>query len=234
MSPKELALGLKRIAAALESSKTPRRDLVLSDLRRMVAALASDVVITAVQRVGGSDAYPDFHVTGTFRGQPFVRKISLEIAGHDMESEHVSGFNLDDLREDLDFDMFTVEEPMLNAIYSSKDYVDCVNASSVSEDTTLETDGSGFDVILTNDEHVGDGTGRKGKALVNNMIRHLKASPRNAIEILGEVAVWRGAGGDDSNYYYQSLPLTDPNDAEGGDLTAEQAVVEALRSISMM
>lgn len=59
------------------------------------------------------------------------------------------------------------------------------------------------------------------------VISYLNASPENAVVIpldeFNYVAVFRGAGGDLNNFYYQESPLSDPNDANGGDLTAEQA-----------
>lgn len=70
-------------------------------------------------------------------------------------------------------------------------------------------------------------------------VAYLEANPRNAIVITGldevsgeckpngQVAVWCGAGEKLDNYYYQALPLDEP-DADGGDLTAIRAIGRAL------
>lgn len=42
------------------------------------------------------------------------------------------------------------------------------------------------------------------------------------------VAVWCGAGEREDNFFWMGGPWEDPNDAEGGTLTAEQAIREAL------
>lgn len=57
----------------------------------------------------------------------------------------------------------------------------------------------------------------------------LNLSPRNAVQILTdegcEYAVWRGASDELNNFYYQMLPLEEP-DAEGWDFTAIEALVD--------
>lgn len=50
---------------------------------------------------------------------------------------------------------------------------------------------------------------------------------------LTPVAVWCGAGEARDNYYYQSLPLEDPGDANGGDLDAGEAIAQALDQLCL-
>ena len=78
---------------------------------------------------------------------------------------------------------------------------------------------------------------------VADVVNYLNASPRNAIvitdldEASGEcvagspVYVLRGAGEDLNNFYFGPFPAEDPGDANGGDLTAEQALAEALDAL---
>lgn len=69
---------------------------------------------------------------------------------------------------------------------------------------------------------------------LNDLIAYLNESPRHAIVITGlaeessqcAVYVLRGAGEDLNNFYWGSYPVEDP--ADGGDLTAEEAVDLAL------
>jgi hypothetical protein len=77
-----------------------------------------------VKRVGGSDADPEFHVSGTWQGRPFVREIALEVAGRDMETAHISGENFEMWADDWPHGDFfeVVEGPMLEAIYASPEF----------------------------------------------------------------------------------------------------------------
>lgn len=65
----------------------------------------------------------------------------------------------------------------------------------------------------------------------------LEEEPGNAVIIHGgrdsffggidydpPIYILRGAGEDLSNFYYGEMPAENPNDADGGDLTAEEAI----------
>jgi hypothetical protein len=89
---------------------------------------------------------------------------------------------------------------------------------------------------LTNDEQMGR-PARFSHYTKEELLTHLKASPRNAVVLqvislegedmdLQEVAVWCGASDEANNYYTQVLPLDEP-DADGGNLTAEEALADA-------
>ena len=128
MKPNQVANALRQIAAKIEASKNPSWTLVANDLKQVVVKLASEVEtvkIDSVERVGGSDAYPEFHVSGSWQGRPFVREIALEVAGRDMETAHISGENfempVDDFEGPGDF-FEVVEGPMLQAIYDSPEF----------------------------------------------------------------------------------------------------------------
>lgn len=84
-------------------------------------------------------------------------------------------------------------------------------------------------VCLTNDEVLADQP--LVKKSLPEMEAYLNASPRNALVIGGakKVYVLRGASEQPNNFYYGLWPAEDPNDAEGGDLTASQAIAEALK-----
>lgn len=61
------------------------------------------------------------------------------------------------------------------------------------------------------------------------VVAYLNADPRNAVVLnnqLAQMAVWRGASEQLNNFYWQDLPLEDP-DSNGGDLTAEEAIEQA-------
>jgi len=77
-----------------------------------------------------------------------------------------------------------------------------------------------------------------------DVVSYLKQSPRNAVVIIdadtdisgvvessGPHYVMRGASGELNNYYWGHYPAEDPNDAEGGHLTAEQAVRQAVEDM---
>lgn len=72
------------------------------------------------------------------------------------------------------------------------------------------------------------------------LVVYLNEDPRHALvvtdlaEVSGEcvvtgpVYVLRGAGEGLGDFYFGSYPAEDPNDAEGGDLTADAALAQAL------
>jgi hypothetical protein len=63
------------------------------------------------------------------------------------------------------------------------------------------------------------------------VIKYLNENAKHAVVIdLGDrqTAIWRGASDQNDNFYYQDLPLEEP-DCSGGDLTAEEAVTEATK-----
>lgn len=66
---------------------------------------------------------------------------------------------------------------------------------------------------------------------LDQAVDYLEENPRHALVIVGsagEVYVLRGAGDDLCNFYYGYYPAEDPNDANGGDLTAREAVNASL------
>ena len=76
-------------------------------------------------------------------------------------------------------------------------------------------------------DQMGNPPGQMQSMMTSQMIKYLDADPSNALIVetkLGTYAVFRGAGGGADNFFYQELPISDPNDAEGGDLTAEDAI----------
>lgn len=87
--------------------------------------------------------------------------------------------------------------------------------------------------MLMTDETMGsmDADDYKDYSL-KQLVYYLEDNPRHAVHIgVGEdlvFAVWRGAGEALDNFFHQELPLEDPGDANGGGLTAEQALKEAL------
>lgn len=81
------------------------------------------ILIRKVTRVGGPDYYPDFHVEGSWNGQDFVRQMSLELDGRDMETDYISGVNFEGHVDNWAGDFFNeVELPMLDAIYTSPEW----------------------------------------------------------------------------------------------------------------
>lgn len=82
---------------------------------------------------------------------------------------------------------------------------------------------------FTDDSNMGDPT-KFQDTTPADLVTYLNANPRNAVVVDlddRQVAIFRGASEDLDNFYYQDLPLEDP-DANGGDLTAQQAVDEVL------
>jgi hypothetical protein len=85
----------------------------------------------------------------------------------------------------------------------------------------------------TNDEEMGTAHGAAVTRDAQEALDWLKREPTNAV-ILGMdpgdpcqgVAVFCGAAYDVGNYWVQALPLEEP-DADGGDWTAEQAMLVA-------
>ena len=70
------------------------------------------------------------------------------------------------------------------------------------------------------------------KRRAREVVTYLEADPRHAIVIQGkarQVYVLRGASEELNNFFYGDMPAEDPNDADGGDLTARQAVTEAVK-----
>lgn len=61
-------------------------------------------------------------------------------------------------------------------------------------------------------------------------VAYLNANADNAILLVanrGFIAVWRGWRGDLKNFYVQTLPLENTEDAEGGDINALYALTMA-------
>lgn len=94
-----------------------------------------------------------------------------------------------------------------------------------------------FDATLTTDA---DLTGARTTVTANEVVAYLNADPRHAVvlheskdDFYGrtvfspELYVLRGAGEDLQNFYWGEMPAEDPNDAEGGDLTADNALAAA-------
>ncbi len=86
-------------------------------------------------------------------------------------------------------------------------------------------------------------TGTRIETTPKAIIDYLNENPRHAITIhdlneeSGECTahnpqyILRGASEELNNYYYGPVPAEDPNDASGGDLTAEEALKEALDAL---
>ncbi len=100
-----------------------------------------------------------------------------------------------------------------------------------------------FSVAFTDDSQMGaQAEGDFKSATREQIISYLNQSPRNAVVInvgtavgfedAEKIAVFCGAAESPDNYFYQALPLEEP-DADGGDLTAEQAVDEVLAMAAM-
>jgi len=61
------------------------------------------------------------------------------------------------------------------------------------------------------------------------IVRWLKSDPSHAVVFPDRMRfILRGASEALENFYWGDLPSEDPNDAEGGDLTAEEVVKSAL------
>jgi hypothetical protein len=92
-----------------------------------------------------------------------------------------------------------------------------------------------FLIVQTNDSEL-DGTGPRQLLGTDTVVAYLEANPRHAV-VLHEfhnddsvftydppVYILRGASETLNNFYYGDMPAEDPNDANGGDLTAEEAL----------
>ncbi len=71
----------------------------------------------------------------------------------------------------------------------------------------------------------------------DTIVAHLNAAPDNAA-IIGnefdvEYGIVRGGSGADNNFFYGLMPLEDPNDMEGGELTAAEAVSAAMSEMEI-
>ena len=91
---------------------------------------------------------------------------------------------------------------------------------------------SRINAILTTQGDPNPETGAASSMSMADVVAWLEADRETHMAVItsadGElVAVWCGASGERSNYYLQPLPLDEP-DADGGDLTAQQAVIQAL------
>lgn len=100
----------------------------------------------------------------------------------------------------------------------------------------LLTPDSKFDVALTDDSNL-DGAADRAVRPWREVEAYLNSDPRHAVVLHSgyddyfeltpfdpPIYVLRGAGEDLNNFYWGDMPAEDPNDAEGGDLTAEQAL----------
>ena len=70
------------------------------------------------------------------------------------------------------------------------------------------------------------------KMLFDDVVAYLESDPSNAVFVLGPRPQYivRGASGGLNNFYYGDLPAIDPNNAEGGDLMAEEALERTLQA----
>ncbi len=89
-------------------------------------------------------------------------------------------------------------------------------------------------VALTDDANMGDVStvGQFQNLPDTQVVDYLNQNPRHAAVVdRGEefyVGVFRGASDAADNFYIAALPMEDPNDADGGDWTADVALAEAL------
>jgi hypothetical protein len=67
---------------------------------------------------------PSFIVKGSFQGQPFEIKMSLELDGRDMDSECISG--VDVFEVDADDELFKAQEEIFDAVYKSPGYAEAL------------------------------------------------------------------------------------------------------------
>lgn len=129
MNPNQVSKALRQIADKLDASTNPSKDRVAADIKMVVSQLrkasSGELVIESVERVGGSDYFPDFHITGTWCGEPFVRQMSLEVNGPSLDVARVSGVDFEELLKSWsgpgDFHD-SVQLPMLEAIYASPEW----------------------------------------------------------------------------------------------------------------
>jgi hypothetical protein len=72
--------------------------------------------------------------------------------------------------------------------------------------------------------------GTRGEYSLRQIANHLNESPQNSavIHLTKDWYILRGAGGGLDNFYYGEMPAENPNDAEGGSLTAGLAILKVL------
>ena len=93
-----------------------------------------------------------------------------------------------------------------------------------------QIDNPAINVCRTNDSEM-DAPSEFKRLKKSMIVSYLNQNPRNAVVIDKDgvqIAVFRGASDEPNNFYTQVLPLEDPNDADGGEYTAEQAIDFAL------
>jgi hypothetical protein len=126
MKPNQVSARLRLIAAKIDSSKQPSRSLVASDLKKVVAALATQYKLDRIDYVTGNDvetSMADFNIEGiTASGLPFKGVLSLDLDGRDMDWDGIP----DGMNEDLLEDLF---EPLLGGddVYGSEAYKQAVS-----------------------------------------------------------------------------------------------------------
>jgi hypothetical protein len=94
--------------------------------------------------------------------------------------------------------------------------------------------GEQISMIFTNDEDMGTPVGNSTPYDARQAKGYLDKSPRHAVVLINgtlQIAVFCGASDESNNYFYQELPLEDPNDANGGDLSSDQALYEAWQTV---
>jgi hypothetical protein len=89
MSPSEMAKNLRRIASAIENSKSPSRELVLKDIKNVLASFISegDGVPDEVVQETIEDTIKDFRdLESQFGGFPQIRSIIEQLEGRELEA----------------------------------------------------------------------------------------------------------------------------------------------------
>lgn len=85
--------------------------------------------------------------------------------------------------------------------------------------------------LFTNDAEVGDPSGVYVSVLFETACDVLNADPRNALvaetDSGKKIAIFRSASDEADSFYLQELPIYEP-DADGGNLTASEALTDAL------
>lgn len=96
-------------------------DLILSDSSYVERqAAAPTFLLTACDKVPSAQGFPTFgfptfHVKGTYKGEFFESKISLELHGRNAAIEHISGYNLSTSNDDFQAELY-------DAIYATPAY----------------------------------------------------------------------------------------------------------------
>ena len=100
-------------------------------------------------------------------------------------------------------------------------------------------------VCLTNHDDLNDSPRIQAYKSPGEVIAYLNEKEENAVVIVDADTslanqaemprhfqyIIRGASGELDNFYYGEYPAEDPGDANGGDLTADEAIYEAVMSL---